>query len=229
MIFSDADPFQIFSSLMLFPPLPQANCNVRGSCQNGICFCNVGWMVCFFILWIWVRCWSILPIHFRRSVSLLCLINKFNHTKRLLRNFCMALKTLKREEYCSLSRNPFVLYRLSHFSNVLTGISIWHHSCFVRPCDSFVNLSDYFHHFGSFLLFDRVLIVLIQSALAGAVEALVPVPTPALASLGGLEPCANFLVCYVKIMRHYAKEALFFLFRLRPRILALLCRPCLAS
>ncbi len=74
-----------------------------------------------------------------------------------------------------------------------------------------VNLSDCFHHFGSFSMFHRVLIVLILSALAGAVEALVPVPTPALASLGGLEPCANFLVCYVKIMRHYAKEALFFL------------------
>ena len=41
----------------------------------------------------------------------------------------------------------------------------------------------------------RALIALIQSALAGAVEARAPVPIPALVSLGGMDPCVNILVC----------------------------------
>ncbi len=46
----------------------------------------------------------------------------------------------------------------------------------------------------------RAPIVLIQSALAGVVKAHVPVPTPALVSLDGMDPCVNISVCFEVIM-----------------------------
>ena len=46
----------------------------------------------------------------------------------------------------------------------------------------------------------RAPIVLIQSALAGAVEARVPVPIPALVSLGGMDLCVNISVWFKVMM-----------------------------